>query len=352
VNSHDDVSDLSTGSGSWNRKSETPRNRHSPVAVFQFQDFDDMVAKIRDHVTVEQQPVNAIADNSNSQQQQQHCSSQGAQSTCTDEDVDSGYNTSSRSLSTLHRTYKEQSPISLQPATDTSHGMFTSREQLRNRITAFNNNSQGFIISLDPNSDVFDGFIRVQMNLIRPVQMVAQPSTIYDALNHNATTLDHKDSKVTTFYLPKDTVKVIHITSKTSTKEVIRTLLSKFNIQDNPNKFALYEKFEGSTQQGSYMRRLPDSQLPLPLCLSWADRDIEDFHKTSFVLQENDTGEILWEAFSLPELENFLLILNKEEEEYMKQIRVTYRLLKVQLHRRLKDLRKDRIGPGAKLKPV
>jgi Ras association domain-containing protein 5 len=56
-----------------------------------------------------------------------------------------------------------------------------------------------------------------------------------------------------------------------------------------------------------------------------------------------------WEAFSLPELENFLLILNKEEEEYLKQITQTYRLLKIHFHRRLKELKRDRIGPGAKL---
>jgi hypothetical protein len=46
-----------------------------------------------------------------------------------------------------------------------------------------------------------------------------------------------------------------------------------------------------------------------------------------------------WEAFSLPELENFLRILNKEEEEYMEQVKAKYRLLRIQMGKRLADLK-------------
>jgi len=59
-----------------------------------------------------------------------------------------------------------------------------------------------------------------------------------------------------------------------------------------------------------------------------------------------------WEAFSLPELESFLLILYKEEETYLQEIKQTYVVLKVQIQHRLKQLKQDRIGAGAKLKPV
>jgi len=59
-----------------------------------------------------------------------------------------------------------------------------------------------------------------------------------------------------------------------------------------------------------------------------------------------------WEAFSLPELESFLLILHKEEETYLQEIKETYRLLKIQMQKRLKQLRQDRVGPGARLKAV
>ena len=38
-----------------------------------------------------------------------------------------------------------------------------------------------------------------------------------------------------------------------------------------------------------------------------------------FFLQENDPGEIQWEQFSLPELKNFLLILDREEAWYKRR---------------------------------
>ena len=38
-----------------------------------------------------------------------------------------------------------------------------------------------------------------------------------------------------------------------------------------------------------------------------------------FVLQENDPGEIQWDQFSLPELKNFLLILDREEAWYKRR---------------------------------
>ena len=36
-------------------------------------------------------------------------------------------------------------------------------------------------------------------------------------------------------------------------------------------------------------------------------------------VQENDPGEIMWEQFSLPELKNFLLILDREEAWYKRR---------------------------------
>lgn len=77
-------------------------------------------------------------------------------------------------------------------------------------------------------------------------------------------------------------------------QEVIKILLGKFHIVDNPHKFALYEKQELPSSDGSNkpvvkMTRLSADEKPLLLCLQWT-------HDTSseqrFVLQENDTGEI------------------------------------------------------------
>ena len=45
-----------------------------------------------------------------------------------------------------------------------------------------------------------------------------------------------------------------------------------------------------------------------------------------------------WEAFSLPELENFLKILNREEQEYAEQVKLKYRLLRLQMQQHSKEL--------------
>jgi len=59
---------------------------------------------------------------------------------------------------------------------------------------------------------------------------------------------------------------------------------------------------------------------------------------------------VQWEAFSLPELESFLLILYKEEEAYLQEIKETYHSLRILMQKRHNQLRQDRIGPGARLK--
>ena len=45
-----------------------------------------------------------------------------------------------------------------------------------------------------------------------------------------------------------------------------------------------------------------------------------------------------WEAFSIPELENFLKILDREEDEYVEQLKAKYKLLKIQIERQMKTL--------------
>ena len=41
------------------------------------------------------------------------------------------------------------------------------------------------------------------------------------------------------------------------------------------------------------MRRLEDAEQPLPLCLSWTCDGVEGLDRRKFILQENDTGEIM-----------------------------------------------------------
>merc|ERR1712113_322442 len=89
----------------------------------------------------------------------------------------------------------------------------------------------------------------------------------------------------------------------------------------------LYERNMDDTRRDSFpkskslsrlkLRRLNEEERPLMLALLWM-KDSDCTKK--FVLQENDPGEIQWEQFSLPELKNFLLILDREEAWYKRRI--------------------------------
>ncbi|XP_049682878.1 ras association domain-containing protein 1 isoform X1 [Accipiter gentilis] len=122
----------------------------------------------------------------------------------------------------------------------------------------------------------------------------------------------------TSFYLPKGTVKHLHILSHTRASEVIDALLRKFTVVDNPRKFALFERSEKDEQV--YLRKLADEEQPLRLRLLAGPSE----KVLSFVLKENETGEVNWDAFTLPELHNFLRILQREEEEHVRRLRHRY----------------------------
>ena len=74
-------------------------------------------------------------------------------------------------------------------------------------------------------SDTFQGFIRVYMNLMRPISMslTARPPSIYDVLTPDPDSPDsNSDTQTTSFYLPKDTTKVIHITRSVPKDKVMK----------------------------------------------------------------------------------------------------------------------------------
>ena len=76
------------------------------------------------------------------------------------------------------------------------------------------------------------------------------------------------------------------------------------------------------------LRKMSDDEKPLLLALS---RCLEEDEASSdccyFCLQENDPGEINWESFSLPELRNFLLILDREEAWYKRRIHEKFEIV-------------------------
>uniref|UniRef100_A0A3Q2R0P5 Ras association domain family member 5 n=1 Tax=Fundulus heteroclitus TaxID=8078 RepID=A0A3Q2R0P5_FUNHE len=126
----------------------------------------------------------------------------------------------------------------------------------------------------------FTGFIKVHLRLSRPR---------------------------TSFYLPSDCVKQIHIGSLTTTSEVIQGLLKKFMVLDDPRKFALYRQTHRDGQD--LFQKLPLSEHPLVLRLI-AGPDAEQL---TFVLKENETGEV--------EVRQHTDITEEEEEEQNTQVR-------------------------------
>ncbi|GFR19562.1 ras association domain-containing protein 1 [Trichonephila clavata] len=194
------------------------------------------------------------------------------------------------------------------------------RDELRFRIDRYNALHQSSEMVLQADGETLHGFIRVHMNLTRPINVIAgtRPPSIYDILKEED---DGGRKTLTSFYLPRDTVKALHITSEFSAREVINALLKKFKVADNSHKFALYERTYPKGSNQAKLRRIQDQEIPLMLALLDCD---EDKH---FVLQENETEDIIWEQFAIPELNNFLKILDLEEEEYLNQVKLKYRIL-------------------------
>ena len=58
-----------------------------------------------------------------------------------------------------------------------------------------------------------------------------------------------------------------------------------------------------------------------------------------------------WEAFTVPELQNFLRILDKEEEDYIRQVRRKYVRYQAILQEAADGASKDQVQPKAQTKP-
>lgn len=174
------------------------------------------------------------------------------------------------------------------------HDILT-KDALRRRVEEFNSATTGLIMTMR-DEETFQGFIRVHMNLLRPINVVAgeRPLSIFEAVAWkgddplNAEMVGPKASQRTSFFLPLGTVKALHITSQTTVHEVIVALLKKFKIADNPRKFALFECYQDEDKH-VILRRMSDLEKPLCLRLLWGGGDI----RHSFSLQENETGDIV-----------------------------------------------------------
>ncbi|XP_066456296.1 ras association domain-containing protein 5 isoform X2 [Eleutherodactylus coqui] len=176
----------------------------------------------------------------------------------------------------------------------------------------------------------YTGFIKVHLKLKRPVTVTdttESPSFITMKPMSSSSQVEKK----TSFYLPLDAVKQLHISSLTTASEVIRGLLQKFQVVDDPLRFALFKQMQKDGQV--LFQKLALTEHPLYLRLL-AGPETE---RLTFVLKENETGEVQWEAFTVPELQNFLLILEKEEKEKVQQVQKKYAAFRQHLQEALTD---------------
>ncbi|XP_008113868.2 ras association domain-containing protein 5 isoform X2 [Anolis carolinensis] len=204
-------------------------------------------------------------------------------------------------------------------------------QELKEKIDNYNSKVNNCLLMKMNDDGTYTGFIKVHLKLRRPVTVPAgiRPQSIYDALKE--VNLANMTEKRTSFYLPLDAIKQLHISSTTTVSEVIQGLLKKFMVVDNPQKFALFKQMQKDGQVLS--QKLPVTEYPLYLrLLAGPDTDI-----LSFVLKENETGEVEWDDFSIPELQNFLVILEREEKEKIQQVQKKYDKFKQRLQEALKE---------------
>ncbi|XP_069007927.1 ras association domain-containing protein 1 [Embiotoca jacksoni] len=188
--------------------------------------------------------------------------------------------------------------------------------EIQQRVKEYNAQIHSNLYMVDNKYGTYTGFIKVHFQLVRPISLPPPPQTSREEGCQQGRQMKRR----TSFYLPKDTAKHLHISSETRVREVIEALLNKFTVVDNPAKFALFERTEKQNQV--YMRKLSDDERPLYLRLCAGPSETV----LSLILKENETGEVNWDAFSFPELCNFLRILKREEEEHVRQIVKRYTL--------------------------
>ncbi|XP_068701835.1 ras association domain-containing protein 1-like [Montipora capricornis] len=228
-----------------------------------------------------------------------------------------------KTLHLIERDDKRKEPFMLHTESPTG-------SLLRQKIDEFNSSTIGLIMTMR-GENTYQGFIRVQMNLLRPINIIAgaSPLSIFESVGAQKEG-DQRNTHRTSFFIPVGTSKALHVTSETTVHEVIVALLKKFRVADNPRKFALFECYQEEDKH-IILRRMSDMEKPLVLRLLWGGGDI----RHNFSLQENETGDIIWDVFSIPELQNFMKILDKEEEEHITQVKEKYQTYKERLEQAL-----------------
>jgi len=178
-----------------------------------------------------------------------------------------------------------------------------SPAQIAAKVTTYNTTVKNrLVMALRPDYS-FTGYIRVELELTRPVQ-----------------------SNNEIIYLPKNTVKAIHLTSANTASQVIHALLAKFKIANDARKYVLCERKERDRGHVT-LRPLNEAERPLFLTLLWGAA--HSGH--GFRLKDRMDHEPVWDDFKDAELESFLRMFHDEEKRVLDEIRQSYNVLRFQL---------------------
>ncbi|XP_031438958.1 ras association domain-containing protein 3 isoform X2 [Clupea harengus] len=208
-----------------------------------------------------------------------------------------------------------------------------SREEIQHKVNLYNVATRDHLkMTLHPNG-IYTGFIKVQLELRRPITVrgggAAGPGGVRSSSSGGG-------GGEEAFHLPRGSVNTLHVSSTNTVRQVIEALLNKFTMADNPAKFALFKRCRREEQV--YVCKLSEQEQPLFLRLQAGPNT----DTLSFVLREQQTGEVMWDAFSIPELANFLRILDKEEQDHFSAITHRYDNYRQKLEEALKAVG----GPG------
>ncbi|KAF6778142.1 hypothetical protein AHF37_02369 [Paragonimus kellicotti] len=249
-------------------------------------------------------------------------------------------------------------PVPLTPVLVGPRGRLPySAEHLLERLTVFNANEFGLhsrsVPSLTPGD--CEGQVRIHINLLRPIRMLltVRPVSIFDLVGKDCEA-DEEEGYTCAVYPSGDDTSS-HAKLRENPPDVLVN-----GVQCNLPKSAIVPYNAGcqsdflvrirSRQPSGYLevarkccmcalsvRKLFDDESPLGLFLRWTENGPERFNQLlgikRLVLQENETGDIEWFGFSLPELQTFLGILNQEEADYRRRIELKYELRRRQVLR-------------------
>ncbi|XP_067929158.1 uncharacterized protein [Watersipora subatra] len=227
-----------------------------------------------------------------------------------------------------------------------SAGFTLTKEEICSKIQAYNKSvglASGAMTLPATDSDSFKGNIKVCVCITRPINMSlsSRPTSIYEALHREAELSPQaspSNTVVTHEQIPQNAVVSLHTDSCDTAIEVVSILLNKFKITDNPKSFALFEQTIQNEKEVK-LRKVGDQERPLLNYLRWITESNES---KRFVLKENDSGDIMYEAFSIPELNNFLRVLEHEEAERLTEIQNKYLVRRKQLSDRLRELQPEK----------